>query len=323
MMDVMFYEVFEEEEKALKRYFPRELKAGFSKQTIQSEPSADPPSRLISIRTQSIVPASWKGKLSGILARSSGYDHLLSFREEQGKDLACGYLPSYCSRSVAEHAITVMFALAKKLKKQTKQFEHFNRDGLTGIDCAGRNLLVVGVGRIGMEVVKIAKGIGMNVRGADLVKRLKAFEYVTLEEGVKSSDVIICALPLTPKTKGLLNDNLLRCGKRGMLFINVSRGEISPIQGLKRLLDEGVLGGIGLDVYEEEPLLADTLRAQKGTLSESGKIILSLKDDDRVIFTPHNAFNTVESLEEKAKQSCGAITAFLKEKKFPDPVPSE
>lgn len=319
-MDVMFYEVYEEEGKALKRHLPQGVKAGFSKKTIQSDSAADPPSQVISTRTQSIIPPAWKGKLSGILTRSSGYDHLFPVMTWP-KSPACGYLPSYCSRAVAEHALMAIFALAKKLNKQRKQFATFNRDGLTGMECSGRNLLVVGVGRIGGEVVSLASGIGMKVKGVDLVRRLKTVAYVALEEGIPSADVIICALPLTQKTRGLLNYASLSRAKKGALFVNVSRGEISPVRDLKRLLDEGILGGIALDVYEEEGLFADTLRTKRGALSESGKIVLSLEKDDRVILTPHNAFNTEEALERKARESCEAVSAFLRTGAFPNPVP--
>jgi len=322
-MDAMFYEVFAEERKALKRYLPKDLIIGLSTNTIQSDKRKDPPSRFISIRTQSIVPFVWAEKLSGILTRSSGFDHLLTFQHQTGSDIAYGYLPSYCERSVAEHTLLMMLALARKFKKQLKHLETFNRDSLTGVECFGRNVLIVGVGRIGEEVARLSKGLGMHVKGVDLIKRVRTLEYVALEQGIPSADIIVCALPLTKLTEGMLHYKVLRTAKTGALFVNISRGEISPIRDLKKLLDEHILGGIGLDVYEDESGLAESLRTERGVLTESGEKILSLKEDDRVLFTPHNAFNTEEALERKAKRSSEAVLMFLKKGSFPHPLPKK
>lgn len=320
-LDVMFYEVFEEEEKTLRRYLPRRIKVGFTRKTIQEKPSKRAPASLISIRTQSVIPIAWAKSLSGILTRSTGYDHLRDYQDRSSRKVLCGYLPLYCARSVAEHAILVMMALLRHLKKQMIQFKRFHRDGLTGNECLNRCLLVVGVGHIGQEVVKLAKGIGMRVLGLDLVKRMPDLKYVTLKEGLRRADVVICALPLTELTRGMLGHSRLRTARNGLIFVNVGRGEVAPAEDLKRLLKKGVLGGIGLDVFEDEPDLADALRSGKRTLNKKGKILLSLKDHDQVILTPHNAFNTAEALERKAAQTCDSIFQFLTRGKFPRIVP--
>lgn len=320
-MDVMFYEVYQEEEVLLTRYLPKELTAGFSKKTVQAEKGRHPPSKLIAIRTQSLVPLSWVSELSGVLTRSSGFDHLLPLQSQKGKTPSLGYLPSYCSRAVAEHALMILLTLARKLKRQEKQFPTFNRDGLTGIECLGREALVVGVGRLGTEIVRLFSGIGMKVRGVDVVKRLKTLAYVPLNKGIRTADVVVCALPLTRATRRLLGYKCLRHAKKGAIFMNVSRGEISPSKELKRLLEEGILGGVGLDVYEGEGSFAESLRTKKGTLGESGKATVALLKDERVVLTPHNAFNTKEALERKAQQSVASIVLFLKKGTFPNPVP--
>lgn len=318
----MFYEVFSEEKEALKRYLPKGLIVCFSEKTVQSDRRGKPPSRLISIRTQSIVPPAWVKQLSGILTRSSGFDHLLAFRNRIRTQMAFGYLPSYCERSVAEHTLLMILALARKLKKQLTHFGSFDRNGLTGVECLGRNIVVVGVGRIGSEIVYLAKKLGMQVKGVDLVKRIRTLEYVTLKRGIAFADVIVCALPLTPLTEGMFNYKLLRGAKKGALFVNISRGEMSPIRDLKRVLEEGILGGIGLDVYEEEGHLAESLRAKHPLFTRNRKEILLLKKDARVLFTPHNAFNTREALERKARQSSEAVLLFLKKGVFPYPIPN-
>ncbi len=319
MHDVIFYEVFEEEKKALKKFLSPKIRARFVSKPVQERDEALPSAKLISIRTQSRIPPRWAAHLNGIFTRSQGYDQLVSCHRAAGKNIACGYIREYCSRAVAEQAVLVMLALLRKLKKQMDCFGTFSRDGLTGMECRGRHAFVIGVGRIGAEIVVLTRGLGMAVKGVDPRRKGKGIEYVSLAKGLPWADVIFCACPLTDKTNAMLNYNVLRKAKKGAFFVNISRGEISPAKDLARLLSEGILGGIGLDVFDEEHLLADSLRARRADVHV--RRILGLKDKDNVIFTPHNAFNTQEALEEKARLSVAAVEHFLRRGTFPDPVP--
>ncbi len=168
-MDVHFYEAFEEEIVVLRQYLPAHIRAHFTSNTIQEAGDAKPPAELISIRTQSIIPPAWAGNLKGVVSRTNGYDNLVGCR------IPCGYLPHYCSHAVAEQAILLVMALLRKLPAQIAQFPAFHRDGLTGSECAGKKLLVVGVGNIGTEIVKIGQALGMQVHGVDLVRGTHPF----------------------------------------------------------------------------------------------------------------------------------------------------
>lgn len=319
MIDVVFYEVFAEERKALKKFLSRSIRARFVSKAVQERGERRPSARLISVRTQSRIPPEWAEHLGGIFTRSQGYDHLVAYRRAAGENVACGYIKEYCSRAVAEQAALVMMALLRKFKKQMISFGAFSRDGLTGRECRGRHALVVGVGNIGKEIAAIAGGLGMTVKGVDPRRGVKGLGYVALAKGLPWADVVFCACPLTEKTKMMLDYNMLRKVKKGAIFVNVGRGEISPVKDLARLLSEGVLGGIGLDVFDEEHSLADSLRARRA--DARARRILRLKDKGNVIFAPHNAFNTHEALEEKARLSAEAIRHFLRRGTFPDPVP--
>jgi hypothetical protein len=81
-LDVFFYEAFQEEVEALKRYLPTNIEAEFTWKTIQEQGDREPPASVISIRTQSVIPTSWAAKLSGILTRSTGYDHIKAYLQE-------------------------------------------------------------------------------------------------------------------------------------------------------------------------------------------------------------------------------------------------
>ena len=320
-MDVMFYEVFKEEELLLRAKLSKKIKAKFTHKTIQEFLSRTPPAPLICIRTQSIIPRQWAKQIRGVLTRSQGFDHLIKYRQETKGRIACGYLGHYCDNAVAEHAVMAMMMLFKKVKKQIKNFETFDRDGLMGSECLGRKTLVVGVGNIGSRLVSLTEALGMEARGVDIKRSVKKLRYVPLNQGVPWADCIFCALPLTDQTRGMLNYQILKRIKPGAIFVNISRGEISPIKDLDRLLKEERLGGLSLDVFENESDLAVRLRNSRRRKSRPVNLIKTLQKRDDVIFTPHNAFNTSEGLEAKANQTVRSIVCFLSRKKFPHPVP--
>ena len=319
-MDVFFYEAFEEEAEALRTLLGNQLLYEMTDKTIQEMGHEIPPARFISIRTQSVIPIPWADKLDGILSRSTGYDHLKKYLESIHQPLPCGYLEEYATRAVAEHAILLAMALLRLLPQQMVQFKHFNRDGLTGSELEGKNLLVVGVGRIGNEVVRIGSALGMNVRGVDIVQRHKNIHYVKKEDGIPWANVIICAMNLTDENRGYFSYEILRHTRAGSVFINIARGEHAPLADLQRLIIEDHLGGLGLDVFEDEPAIAVALRSGHASTAPAAEALQELFRHPRVLFTPHNAFNTAEAVQRKSQFSVDEIFYFLKNKEFRCPV---
>jgi D-lactate dehydrogenase len=313
-MDIYFYEAFEEEAEALRRFLGKNISFDLTDKTIQETGHTMPPARLISIRTQSIIPVEWSGTVDGVLSRSTGYDHLKAYLEKIETPLPCGYLEEYATQAVAEHAVLLLMSLFRKLPRQEKQFPRFERDGLTGRECRGKNILVVGVGRIGSEIVRIGQGLGMNVRGVDPVQRLDALEYMKKEEGIAWADAIVCAMNLTKTNRGYFSYGLLKNAKPGTVFVNIARGEHAPTADLLALAQEHHLGGIGLDVYEDEPNVASQLRG--GGTSGASEQVLKLLSYPNVLFTPHNAFNTIEAVERKSKFTAEQVEYFLQHGKF-------
>lgn len=321
MHDVFFYEAFEEEAERLRAHMPAGIKAGYAAHTVQESGHASPPAPLVSIRTQSVIPASWGSSLRGLLSRSTGYDHVADYRRRAGGSFACGYLPLYCARAVAEQAALLWLALLRKLPQQTAHFAKFHRDGLTGGEAAGRRLLVVGVGNIGHDVARIGRGLEMAVAGVDIVRRHADVTYTDIESGLRDADVIVCAMSLNPASNGYFRYERLRGAPPGAIFVNVARGEMSPSADLLRLVNEGRLGGVGLDVFNREPELAVSLRTGRASEDPEVAALLELRDKPNVIITPHNAFNTAEAVERKAIQSVEQIVALAETGSFRWPVP--
>jgi D-lactate dehydrogenase len=319
-MDVYFYEAFEEEAKSLKNFIGDRFTFEMTDKTIQETGHTDPPARLISIRTQSVIPAEWSDRLDGAQSRSTGYDHLKKYLEAIRIPLPCGYLEEYATRAVAEHAILLIMSLMRRLPQQMSQFKDFNRDGLTGEECAGKNLLVVGVGRIGSEIVKIGSALGMNVRGVDIVQRYKEINYTGKEEGFSWADIVICSMNLTHENRGYFSYNLFKHAHPGIIFVNIARGENAPIAGLVRLAQEKHFGGLGLDVFENEPNIAVALRSKHISTFPAAQLIKELRQYPNVIFSPHNAFNTKEAVRRKSRFSIDEILYFLKNKDFQNRV---
>ncbi len=322
-MDLFFYEAFKEEVIELRKYLPSSLKVAFTDKTIQEYDDSSPQSKLISIRTQSVIPVSWASDLNGILSRSTGYDHLTSYIQQIKKDIPCGYLPLYCSRAVAEQALLMWMGLSRKIKQQMANFDTFCRDGITGQECENKTLLVVGVGNIGYQIVKIGLGLGMKVFGVDIVKRHDSISYVSIEESISKADIIVCAMNLTGDNDKFFDYNSLKRSKKGTIFINISRGEFSPSTDLLKLIEEKHLGGLGLDVYTHEHDLATSIRGSDKSDNLETQSALKLSKKINVITTPHNAFNTKEALKRKAEHTVQQITNFLETKQFLWNIPKQ
>ncbi|MDD8031393.1 MAG: NAD(P)-dependent oxidoreductase [Acidobacteriota bacterium] len=319
-MDVYFYEVFEEEAKLIKSLIQDRLDFGLTGRTIQESRHQEPPAKLISVRTQSIIPPEWQSQLDGVLSRTTGFDNLRVYKNGLKAPVVLGYLEEYATRAVAEQAILLILSLMRKLPRQIEQFSRFNRDGLTGNECLGKKLLIVGVGRIGGEIARIGLGLGMEVRGVDIVRRHDFVTYIDKEEGLGWAEVIICAMNLTDENFHYFSYKLLRKTKPGVIFVNIARGEHVSLNSLLQLMQEGHLGGVGLDVFEDEPEIGTALRTNQIEASEKAKMIKELLSYPNVILTPHNAFNTTEALKRKVQYSLDEIFYFLKNRTFHNKV---
>lgn len=322
LFDVFFYEAFEEEATALKRYLTEAFKAGFSAGTIQECRHEKPPAPVISIRTQSTIPCEWNRDLTAIISRSTGFDHLVAYRQNTSTTAQLGYLPLYCARAVAEQAMLLWMALLRKLPRQMQQFDTFHRDGITGRDANGKTLLVAGAGNIGGEIIRMGQRLDMVVQAVDPIRKHTFVHYGEYEEFLPHADIIVCAMNLTDSNKGIFSYEKLRACKPGAIFVNIARGELAPAGGLLRLLEEKRLSGVALDVYDEEKDLASALRNCQAPRTAEAKAILALRARTDVICTPHNAFNTQEAVERKSEQTVTQLLSLRGTGNLAWPIPA-
>jgi len=260
--------------------------------------------------------------LKFIATRSTGFDHIdVASCCERG--ILVSSVPSYGENTVAEHTFALILALSRNIHKA---FVHtlakeIPFQELRGFDLAGRTVGVIGAGRIGLHVIKIAKGFGMHVVAFDarqepLLAEVLNFRYVSLEELLRVSDIVSLHCPYTPKTHHLINTENIRLMKRGTLLINTARGGLIDPAALTQALDEGILAGAGLDVLEGEELLKDErqILAQPLAQDKLRTLLLnhSLLNRDNVVITPHIAFNSVEAVQRILDTTVENLRAFLR-----------
>lgn len=261
--------------------------------------------------------------LKFISTRSTGYDHI-DLTEAAARNIIVSSVPSYGENTVAEFAFALMLNLSRKIfasYDRIKESGSFDLTGLQGFDLKGKALGVVGTGRIGRHVIKIAKGFGMDVLAFDAYPDEKlaaeyAVRYVAFEELLGQSDVITFHVPELPSTFHMLNAENIGLIKKGAIVINTARGSVIETAALVKALDEGIIGGAGLDVLEEEVFTKDRKDLLIGGKPKEHNLETILQnqllvDMDNVIITPHNAFNTKEAIMRILDTTMLNITSFL------------
>ncbi len=218
-------------------------------------------------------------------------------------------VPAYSPYAVAEHAIAMLLTLNRKTHKayqRTREF-NFSLAGLTGFDLKGKTMGVIGTGKIGRELAKIASGFSMEVICYDAYPSGE-LNFVSLEELFSRSDVISLHCPLTPETTHLINKQSINLMKKGVYIINTSRGALVDAEALLDSIKSGKIGGACLDVYEEE---SDLFFEDKSDTIIQDDILARLISMPNVLVTSHQAFLTKEALENIAQTTLENIVEFF------------
>ncbi|MHA3772134.1 NAD(P)-dependent oxidoreductase [Verrucomicrobiota bacterium sgz303538] len=279
-------------------------------------------------------------RLRLVTSRSSTLDHIDLAACRKG-GVTVSYVPIYGETTVAEHTFALMLALSRRLREamEAPQQGNFTYEGARGFDLAGKTLGVIGLGRVGQRVARLAHCFNMRVISFDPIEMLDGFarehnvEWCSLETLLRESHVVTLHVRLSPLTRHILNSERLALCRPGVLIVNTARGGLIDTAALQAALDSGHVGGAGLDVLEDERVLR-----QPATDIISAEIVSNLQADtspeevpqqrrvhdfrelmistsllarSNVVFTPHVAFNSVEAVERLNTITVENIRAFI------------
>lgn len=257
-----------------------------------------------------------------ITTRSTGYDHIDLKACKKRKITVCN-VPTYGENTVAEHTFALILAITRKIIESVERTKKGNFDlkGLRGFDLKGKTIGVIGgCGNIGRHVVRIAHGFEMKILVYDVNKdekfaREMGFKFVEMDELLSESDIITLHVPLLDATKHMINlDNISKI-KKGAVLINTARGGLVQTEALIKALDEDIIAYAGLDVLEEECAMKEErelLTSEFEKRCDLKKILEQhiLVESDKVIITPHNAFNSEEALRRILETTIENIKSF-------------
>lgn len=214
-------------------------------------------------------------------------------------------VPAYSPHAVAEHTVGLLLTLNRKIHRAYNRVreQNFSLNGLVGFDLAGKTIGVVGTGKIGRIAAQIFRGFDCRVLAYDPFPsadwaRERGITYADFDTVLSSSDVLTLHLPLTPETHHLLNAKTLGRLRPGAYVVNTSRGGLIDTTALNHHLKSGHLGGVALDVYEEEEGIF--FEDHSGSVLQDDELARLLSFPN-VLVTSHQAFLTDEALSEIAR----------------------
>lgn len=229
----------------------------------------------------------------------TGFDHVdLPAARELG--VAVTNVPGYATDSVAELAVGMIIALMRRMVSCDNAVRQGRwREGLTGVELAGKTVGIVGTGATGIAVARRLAAFGCKLLGHSRTQRAEftraGGRYVGLDELLRRADVVSLHVPLSDETRGLIGARELAAMGDGALLVNTARGPVVDTAALAGALRAGSLGGAAVDVWDAEPAGQDN----------------PLLDAPRTLLLPHVAFATAEALERKASITLDCIRSFL------------
>ena len=214
--------------------------------------------------------------------------------------------PSGNIGAAAEHTIALMLSMARNIPDGCASIKagKWERSRLVGVEAKGKTLGIIGLGKVGLNVARMAHGLGMTLHGLDpyASPAIAAAAFVTLHTSLPSllavSDFLTIHTPLIASTRGMISSNELALMKKGSRILNVARGGMIDETALLAALESGHLAGAALDVFTSEPPASD---------STAAKLIAH----PRVVATPHLGASTVEAQENVSIDVCSQTVAIL------------
>jgi len=276
-----------------------------------------------------------------IATRSTTYDHI-DLKACAARGVAVSSVGSYGDHTVPEHVFALLLAIFRKLRQamDVAAGRSFSYEQLRSVELHGKTLGVIGTGRIGRQVLRLAKAFGMETIGSDNRPDREAaaslgFRYVSFARMLELADIISINVPLTPLTFHLFNGGTFAKCRRGMILINTARGAIIDSEALIDALDTGIIAGAGLDVLEDERVMrkkathilaeqilehihdsfaaVEPLGTDPSRISEVRRLMhnSTLVAHPNVIVTPHIAFNSYEAIARINRITVDNIQSYL------------
>lgn len=241
-------------------------------------------------------------KLKFIDVAFTGVDHvgLDACRE---KKIAVSNASGYSNEAVAELVIGMALSLLRNVPQvEARVRAGGTKDGLVGSEIKGKTVGIIGLGKIGSRLAELFHAFGAKVLAQSRTKHEDAPEYicqVSQEELLKESDIVVLHCPLNESTRGMIDAKKLSMMKKSAILINVARGPVVNAQDLADALNQDVIAGAGIDVFDQEPPLSleEPLLGAKNTL-----------------LTPHIAFASRESMSLRARIVFDNLAAWMEGK---------
>lgn len=223
-------------------------------------------------------------------------------------------VPAYSPHAVAEHAVALLLTLNRKIHRAYNRVRemNFSLGGLVGFDLYGKTIGIVGTGKIGRVASQIFRGFGCEVLASDPFPdndwaNYHGVRYVEHQALLAASDVVSLHLPLTPETLHFLNADSISKMKPGAYLVNTSRGKLVDSLAVIAALKSGHLGGVALDVYEEEE---GVFFEDLSDAPMQDDVLSRLLTFPNVLITSHQAFLTEEALTAIAETTVDSILRF-------------
>jgi len=258
-----------------------------------------------------------------VATRSTGYNHVDAAAARR-LGIAVVRVTDYSPNSVAEFAVGLLLAVNRKIARASVRTRegNFDLDGLMGFDLHGKTVGVIGTGKIGTIFARIMAGFGCTLVGHDRHPNA-AFEalggrYIGVDELLACSDVVSLHCPLLDETHHIVDAAALARVKRGCVLVNTSRGGLVDTEAAVQALKTGQLGGLAIDVYEQE---ASLFFQDLSSTIITDDVIQRLVSFPNVIVTGHQAFFTVEAIGQIMRTTIDSMTAFERGEELVNRIP--
>lgn len=260
-------------------------------------------------------------RLRLIATRSTGFDQIDQPACDR-RGITVSNVPRYGENTVAEFTFGLLLSVTRHLPaaiERTRSCD-FRTEGLQGIDLRGKTLGIIGAGNIGLQVIRIARGFAMNVIAFDtrphpLLAEVLGFSYESLDDLLARADIVSLHVPGSVQTHHLLDRNRFAQMKPGVILINTARGTVVDSTALLWALDQGIVAGAGLDVFEGEAMIQEDCELRNRPYSadqlrevQSAQVLCR---HPHVIVTPHVAFDTSEALQRIIATTIENIQSYL------------